>query len=788
MVNIEINGKQIQAKAGQMLIEVADEAGITIPRFCYHSKLSISASCRMCLVDVEKAPKPLPACATPVNEGMVVHTRSPRAIAAQRSVMEFLLINHPLDCPICDQGGECTLQEMALGYGKDISRYSEAKRVVANPDLGALIATDMTRCIHCTRCVRFGQELAGVMELGAPGRGEHMYISTYMEHSMDSELSGNVIDLCPVGALTSKPFRYSARPWELKSHPSISPHDCVGANLRVDVRAGKIMRVLPRTNEMVNEEWLADRDRFSYTALNHPERVSVPMIKQDGEWHACDWQTALTRAAEGLKEIAQRHGASKIGAWAAYGASTEEHFLLQRLMRGIGSGNVDHRLRQLDFRDQDSMSAYPSLGQAVADLEQLDAVLLVGSQIRKDQPLLAQRLRKAARKGASVMQLDVAAYDLAMPVSHRSIALDLRAQLLGILKVLLDQQGEAAPGALAKELGSCVSSEVQQQIANTLSAAPQASVLLGNLASAHPASAELRQLARHIARLSGARFGVLSEGGNSAGAWLAGCVPHREAGARPTTKPGLDWHAMSSSGIKGYVLLDVEPELDCIDSHAARRAMNRADFVVAISSFAGESLLAQADVLLPQASFLESAGSYVNAEGHWQHSQGCVKPAAEARPAWKILRVLGNLLDLAGFEYNSVEEISGELQDLFGDVAMRTAGEWEMDQPWQLPEGLLRVASHPIYSVDAMTRRAEPLQATHDAQQACIRVNATTLAAQGLSDAAEQIRVSQDEVSVVLPLCVDNSLADDVVYLATGLQESAGLGAPFAPVQLESVD
>ena len=787
MVTIEINGKPVQAEQGKMLIEVADEAGITIPRFCYHSKLSIAASCRMCLVEVEKAPKPLPACATPVNDGMVVHTRSPRAISAQRSVMEFLLINHPLDCPICDQGGECTLQEMALGYGKDISRYSEAKRVVGNPDLGALIATDMNRCIHCTRCVRFGQELAGVMELGAPGRGEHMHISTYMEHSVDSELSGNVIDLCPVGALTSKPFRYSARPWELTAHFAVSPHDCVGSNMRVDVRRGKVMRVVPEANQIVNEEWLADRDRFSYTALNHPERLTVPMIKQDGQWQETDWDTALTRAAEGLRDIVQRHGAESLGAWAAYGASTEEHYLLQRLMRGLGSANVDHRLRQQDFRDQAAQPAYPSLGQAIADLEQLDAVLLVGGNIRKDQPLLAQRLRKAARQGAKIMQLDAVGHDLAMPLAEQSIVADLHSEMLGVLKALVSEKGEAAPQGLAEALAALEPSETQRAMASALLAAPQASVLLGNLAAAHPAAAELRQIARELAKLSGARFGQLAEGGNSAGAWLAGCIPHREAGAKPSTQAGMDWLQMCEAGLKGYLLHGIEPELDCIDSAAARRAMNQADFVVAISSFAGEGLKAQADVLLPQATFFESAGSYVNAEGHWQQARGCVAAPGEARPAWKILRVLGNLLDLNGFEYTSVEAIHSEMQALFGDVAMLAGEDWQAEQSWRPPEGLLRLASHPIYRVDAMVRRAEPLQATRDAEQAVLRANPATLDVNGLTGAT-QARLSQGGVSVVLPLCEDETVADGVLLLPSGLDEACGLGAPFAAVQLENVD
>ncbi|MCW8828778.1 MAG: NADH-quinone oxidoreductase subunit NuoG, partial [Gammaproteobacteria bacterium] len=521
MVNIEINGKVIETRDGVTLIEAADSAGITIPRFCYHSKLSIAASCRMCLVEVEKAPKPLPACATPVSEGMKVYTRSPKAIAAQRSVMEFLLINHPLDCPICDQGGECDLQEMAMGYGSGISRYTEGKRVVHNPDLGALIATDMTRCIHCTRCVRFGQEVAGMMELGAPGRGEHMHIGTYMEGTVDSELSGNVIDLCPVGALTSKPYRYTARPWELRSYHSISPHDCVGSNIRVDVRNGKAMRVVPRENETVNETWIADRDRYSYTANDHPERLTQPMIREEGEWIASDWDTALTRAAEGLKAIAERDGAEQLGALASYSATTEEFYLLQKLMRGIGSGNIDHRLRQVDFRDQAEQPAYPALGQAIQDLELLDAVLLIGSNIRKDQPLLAQRLRKASRNnGAQIMAINAVDYDFTFPLAQKCITTDLGAELSGVLKALLTLTGDSAPDSLQPLLTGVEPSEAQQNIAETLKAAPQATVLLGNTAASYPARAELQALANLIAELAGARVGLLAEGGNSAGAWL----------------------------------------------------------------------------------------------------------------------------------------------------------------------------------------------------------------------------------------------------------------------------
>ncbi len=786
MVNIEINGIAIKAREGAMLIETADEAGVTIPRFCYHSKLSIGANCRMCLVEVEKAPKPLPACATPVSEGMVVHTRSPKAIAAQRSVMEFLLINHPLDCPICDQGGECDLQEMALGFGNDVSRYNENKRVVSNPDLGALISTDMNRCIHCTRCVRFGKEIAGIMELGAPGRGEHMHISTYMKHSVDSELSGNVIDLCPVGALTSKPYRYSARPWELNGYPSISPHDCVGSNIRIEVRGNQLMRVVPRDNENVNECWLADRDRFSYTANTHQERLLKPMIKQDGAWHEVEWETALTRAVEGLKTISDRDGADQLGALASYGSTTEELYLLQKLMRAIGSGNVDHRLRQVDFRDQDASPAYPSLGQAISDLESVDCALLIGSNIRKEQPLLAHRLRKASNHGASIFAVNPIDYDFTFPLTAKRISLDLTQELLAVAKALLELTGETASADLAKAIAAANVGETHQQIAQAIKEAPQATVLLGNGAAAHPAKAELQALAALIAKLAGARLGTLAEGGNSAGAWLAGCVPHREAGAKKAEVIGKDWRGMFEAGLKGYLLMGIEPELDCIDSGAAKAALNSAEFVVAMSAFADERLKAGADVLLPIATFAETSGSYINAEGHWQHFGAALKPAGESRPAWKVLRVMGNLFDAPGFEYASVDEVCAEMEGLFSDVPMGTGEAWQPESISVLPQGLLRIADVPIYAVDAMVRRSAPLQATRDAKVAQIRANAATLSKAGLTDASEA-RLRQNGHEIVLPLVADERLPDNAVMLPAGVDESIGFGGSFSTVELVSV-
>ncbi|HSC07408.1 MAG TPA: NADH-quinone oxidoreductase subunit NuoG, partial [Steroidobacteraceae bacterium] len=568
-VSIEVNGRALQARKGEMIIQVTDAAGIYVPRFCYHHKLSVAANCRMCLVEVEKAPKPMPACATPVAEGMKVYTRSALARDAQKGVMEFLLINHPLDCPICDQGGECPLQDLALGYGKDVSRYALGKRVVEDKDIGPLIATELTRCIHCTRCVRFGQELAGVMELGMIGRGEHSEIRTFLTRSVDSELSGNVIDLCPVGALTSKPFRFKARAWELESHPSVSPHDCVGSNLNVQSLRHEVKRVLPRVNEAINECWLSDRDRFSYEGLNSAERLCSPMIRQDGRWEEVDWTTALEHAVAGLTRTVERHGADALGALAAPGSTLEEFYLLQKLTRGLGCANVDHRLRQLDFSDDAVQPLFPGLGQPIEALETLEAALLIGSNIRKEQPLLGQRLRKAARRGAQIMVLNPVDYDFAFPLAQRVITDPRRlpTALAAVAKALVELRGASlreAPGWFA----GIAPEPWAREMARSLAQSKRVAVLVGGLAAAHPQSAMLRVFADCVAELIDAPLALLAEG-NSAGAWLAGCVPHRgPLGAE--VNAGRHARAMLTEPRKAYLLLGLEPELDCLDGAAAR--------------------------------------------------------------------------------------------------------------------------------------------------------------------------------------------------------------------------
>ena len=786
MVSIEINGQQLQVPEGTMVIQAADDAGITIPRFCYHKKLSVAANCRMCLVEVEKAPKPLPACATPVSDGMRVFTRSPLALEAQKSVMEFLLINHPLDCPICDQGGECDLQDLAVGYGKDVSRFAEKKRVVADKNIGPLISTEMTRCIHCTRCIRFGQEIAGIMELGATGRGENMRIGTYVEHAVNSEMSGNVIDLCPVGALTSKPYRYTGRPWENIVKQSIAPHDCIGSNIELDVRRNHVMRVVPRENEALNEMWLSDRDRFSYSGIYSEQRALRPQIKQGDEWKEVEWETALAYALEGLKTVRNQKGAEQLGALVSPSASLEEHYLLQKLMRGVGTNNIDHRLRQQDFSDQDIAPLYPALGQGIADLEELDAALLIGSWIRKDQPIAAHRLRKAALRGASIMAVNALDYEFNFPLTESLVSApaEMSTNLAAIIKALLSLSGKTAPGGLASLLENVTVQDAHREVAQHLFNADKASILMGNQAMSQSEFATLRALANVIADLAGARLGYLSEGANTAGACLAGSLPHRGLAGETVSNPGKHAYAMIDEGLGAYVLLGVEPEYDCANSGRALAAMNDADFVVCLTSFVSDTLRDYADVILPISVFAETAGTFVNAEGKWQSYQGAVQPLEDARPAWKVLRVLGNLFELEGFDYVSVDEVRSEIESATASLVVSTTSEWRC--PTSLStgsNGLMRVGHLPLYAVDSLVRRSEPLQATRDTIMAAAYINSKTASQQGLS-ANQEVRVVQAQYSNKLPVVIDEGVPDECVFIPAGVKDSQTLGDAYGSVEL----
>ena len=710
MIEIELDGKKVDIVEGSMIMHAADKAGTYIPHFCYHKKLSIAANCRMCLVDVEKMPKPMPACATPVTQGMIVRTKSDKALKAQQSVMEFLLINHPLDCPICDQGGECQLQDLAVGYGGSASRYEEEKRVVQVKDVGPLISMqEMSRCIHCTRCVRFGQEVAGVMELGMSHRGEHAEIETFIGNSIDSELSGNMIDICPVGALTSKPFRYSARTWELSRRKSISPHDSSGANLIVQVKANKVMRVVPLENESVNECWIADRDRFSYEALNGPERLTVPMIKQAGVWKTVDWQTALEYVSNGLTQIKSNHGANSVGALVSPHSTLEELFLAAQIIRGLGSDNIDYRLRNAEFavekRGSGSVVAGARwLGTSIASLSHFQRVLVIGSNLRKDHPLFAQRIRQSVRMGCALNVVGCDALDWAMPVAN-SITADSKdwGQVLAQI---------AAAVALAKNITAPVDatpSDAATAIAKSLLSGDRKAILLGNASAHHAKAASLLAFANWIGAETGAAVGYLTEAANTVGAQLAQAMPIAD---------GLNTSQMLSGAVKGLVLLNTEPEFDSAGGSSVLESLQRCEMVVTLSPF--KANLSFSDVILPIAPFTETPGTFVNAEGRVQSFHAVVKPLGETRPGWKVLRVLANLLNLPQFDYESA-------QDVLAQVAVPTLGSATPDllsNQTQAKFDAAPAAGRPvvasIYALDGIVRRAASLQLTTDAKQAAV--------------------------------------------------------------------
>ncbi len=713
LVNIEIDGVPVKARKGAMIIHATDAQGAYVPRFCYHDKLSVAANCRMCLVEVEKAPKPLPACATPVAEGMKIFTKSPRAIAAQKATMEFLLINHPLDCPICDQGGECELQDLAMGFGRDVARYSERKRVVKDTSIGPLVSTDMTRCILCTRCVRFGEEIAGLQELGTVGRGEYTQISTYVEKGVDHELSGNIIDLCPVGALNNKPYRYRARAWEMTQHPLVSPHDCTGTNMNGHVLRGRLMRVVPRDNEEINENWIADRDRFACEGLYTEDRALRPMVKEGGAWREVDWETALEAAASGLQKIAREAGPGQIGFLVSPSATLEESSLAARVARGLGSGNVDHRLRRIDFRDQAGDPVAPTLGCSIAELEKASALLVVGSSLRREVPIIAHRIRTGAvRHGTRVALINPSRQDLLFPVAAQftSNGLGMAQHVAALLLAALRNAGRSVPPGLVPALEGIVPTVEHERVAKLLAGEGLRVILLGGVAERHTAYSEIRALARALAAATGAVIGSLPDGGNAVGAALAGATPHRGAGGRPVDQPGLPALEMLNSRLRGYVLVGGIELADLASATSAEAALQSSECVVALTPYAGPEQLANSTVILPVAAYAETSGTWVNVEGRWQSVPGAARPPGEARPAWKVLRVLGNLLGLEGFEYTSSEEVRDELRVASGGTGTDMASSF-------VPGRLASVDSIRdigIYRVDAVVRRSRPLQETRD--------------------------------------------------------------------------
>lgn len=781
MATIEINGKKFEVENGKMIIEVADEANIHIPRFCYHKKLSIAANCRMCLVELEGSRKTVPACATPITDGMKIHTQSEAAIRSQQAVMEFLLINHPLDCPICDQGGECELQDVSMGFGHSNSDYEETKRAVDDDNLGPLIATEMTRCIHCTRCVRFGEEIAGIRELGGIGRGENVQIGTYVEHSMKSEVSGNIIDLCPVGALTSKPYRFTARPWEMKQHESIAPHDCLGSNIYLHTRRNQLMRVVPKEQESINETWLSDRDRFSYLGLNSDKRATKPMIKKAGQWMEVDWSTALQFATEGMQKVIDTHGAQQFAALTSSSQTVEEYYLLQKLMRGLNIANIDHRLQPTDFRDQATQPLMPTSSLAIADIDQQETLLILGSQVTREVPLVGVRVRKAQKNGAAVYVINSVQDDMYLDVTGTVLVspYELTVQL-GCLLVALIGNSEI-PAELKPLLLGLVPSAAIQQIAHSLKTT-KACIITGALFENHPDAALLRTFLKWIETLTQVRHLRLTTGANSAGAWLAGAVPHRMTGGVAAPTEGLNTQAALESKLKGYFLLNVEPGYDFSNPSRARQSMLAAEFVVSMTAFMHESIQEYADVILPIGLFAETSGTYINVNQIWQSVTGAIAPVGEARPAWKVLRVLGNLFHLAGFDFDSSEEV---LQALKTEASIATPVKSNFYYPESLPvhpATLTRIGEWPLYRSDTMVRHADALQKCAAADSVHIRMHPITADSLQLGDVAT---VSQGDIEITLPLQRDTRIAEDAVWVANAFPETVDLGHAFAPITIK---
>ena len=775
MLNIEIDGKQVEVEDGTTIIDAADQLGVEIPRFCYHKKLSVAANCRMCLVQVEKFNKPLPACATPVADGMKIFTRSKSAIEAQKSVMEFLLINHPLDCPICDQGGECELQDIAVAYGGSGSRYTEEKRVVFNKNIGPLVSTDMTRCIQCTRCVRFLKEVGGMQELGLVGRGEHAEITAYVDKSVDSELSGNIIDLCPVGALTSKPFRYSARSWELTRRPTIAAHDGLGSHIEVHVKNDRVMRVVPREKESINECWLSDRDRYSYDGLNSPERLTKPMIKHHGEWHEVDWKTALEFAARQIKETVEEDPAG-LGFLVSPNATMEEGYLAKKMARALACGNIDHRLRRSDFRLDGRFHGTPWMGCNIHDVQHMDRILVVGSNLRNEHPLLTQRVRQAVANGAELSLVNPMDDDQLIKVSHKAICSGLQRLSLCLPKSIND----LLEGVVVRENTQAIAESLAGHGKEYDLVNPKSALFLGNIAQYHPRYAEIYTLAEAVSSLCGATFGVLFESSDRVGLDMVRVIPGQG---------GLNARTMLEQPRKTYVLLNVEPEFDCANPAVASHAMEQAECVIALTSFKSASL-EHADVLLPIAPFTETSGTRMSMEGRVQSFTAAVKPLGESRPAWKVLRVLANTLALEGFNHESSEQIKTEI---FGGEKPSTMV-WNrlnnnlrilFDVKVQEKSNVLqRLGEVPQYLMDSVVRRSSPLQKTKLVSDPVAGMNAKLMAQLGVQE-GDLVIVKQGIGSAQLKVKLDAGLAKGTVRVPTGYDITASLGELMGEIEVQ---
>ncbi|MDW3095093.1 MAG: NADH-quinone oxidoreductase subunit NuoG [Gammaproteobacteria bacterium] len=787
LVTVTIDGVDVQAPRNAMLIEVADQAGVSIPRFCYHKHLSVAANCRMCMVEVEKAPKPLPACATPVSDGMKVFTRSELALDAQKGTMEFLLINHPLDCPVCDQGGECELQDVAMGYGSDVSRFNERKRVVRDKNIGPLVSTDMTRCIHCTRCVRFGNEIAGVSELGATGRGEFMEIGTYVEKSLSSELSGNVIDLCPVGALNAKPSRMKARAWEMVEQSNISAHDSFGSNLIMHTLRNEVIRVVPQENPDVNETWISDRDRFSYEGMYSDNRLKHVMYKDAEEWKQLHWSDALSSIAAILK----KYDADDVGFLISPNQSNEELYLTQKIARALGVNNIDHRVNQIDFQHQDSDPAFPWLGQNIANLEKQDAILIIGSDLRNEQPMLAHKVRKASARGAKVFVVNPHHCEFHMSLSGNIIVKpqEWLARLIGLLAGLNNSAKHKAPSEWQSLLSSAKFDDDMAGIAKALLDKENSTVLIGSLMQHHYEYSNLRAVSFCLAQLTESTFGYISTASNASGASLLGVLPHRAIMSQAIDEPGMTYQQMIQSPRKVLVLIGLEPEWDCVLPVETLRALEQAEQVIAINSFTTEAMQQYCDWMLPIKCYAEAEGTKINMEGRWQSYSKVVEADEDVKDGWKILRMLGSELELEEFDYLSIEDVRKEIsQQLdssfefsnvlpsFPDVDIK---HWESDV-------IFSTGATPIYSIDAIVRNASSLKQAQNLDESVMMVNVIDVEKHGLIE-GKWVKVSQGDYSGIFKCVINNDILPGTVHIPRGLPRSEKLSGFFVAVELKNL-
>lgn len=787
MVKITIDGTELEVPQGSMIIEAADNAKLTIPRFCYHKKLSVAANCRMCLVEASNSKKPVPACATPVADGVIIQTKSPKALAAQKAVMEFLLINHPLDCPICDQGGECELQDMSMGYGKDISRYNQGKRSVEDKDIGPLIETDLTRCIQCTRCVRFGTEIAGMREMGMINRGEHSEIATFMEKAVDSELSGNVIDLCPVGALTNKPFRYKARAWELVEHAIVAPHDCLGSNMFVHVRRGEVMRAVPRENEKINETWLSDRDRYGVHSLNNTNRATTPMLKKKGKWLEVSWEEALEFVVDRLNVVKKLHGADKIASFSWASSTVEEFYLLQKLMRGIGTHNMDYRGHMQDFAYQNYVGNFPNIDISLADLQESDLILVLMGDLRKEVPILNHRILNAVLNGARVEVFTpnklTLNYDGKQHLCNFSELNDILVHLLQ--EVVQEKPLTASFMDEISRLETKQDKKAWADLIKALLSAERPVILGGQLLLSNAEASKTMGLINALKEALNAKGGYVTLGANSAGAWLAGYLPHRGAASKDLGVEGLTANKIFDieSKIKAYILVNSEPGIDSLFGQKADEALKGAEFSLALTSFVTYYLKEHVDVILPISAFTETAGSFVNIQGEWQSWTGVATPKGEARPLWKVLRVLGNLFELPGFDYGTHEDV---LKELRAHLVHMKPAKFAIKLPQSFAKegkALERIGYLPLYSTDLFTRESLPLQMASETQNAYyVGISATQAKELGIEN-GEFVEIAQGTKSTKMPAKI-MELAKNCVILPRGIKATEGFGEAFTEISL----